>query len=149
LQMDTSPVDVAVSLDDKWVFVLNDRGEVLVFSRDGRLKEKIQAGRHVDQTKVGPRDNLAISPYTAHRRKVKILDIGEGGCAFLYDGAKEELAESGFLSLAVDDTPFLDSVDFVTTSDSPLPTTENNSTPLRRRSDNHGKAVWQSLPECR
>jgi hypothetical protein len=140
LQMDTSPVDVAVSLDDKWVFVLNDCGEVLVFSRDGILKEKIR---------VGPRDNLAISPYTAHRRKVKILDIGEGGCAFLYDGAKEELAESGFLSLAVDDTPFLDSVDFVTTSDSPLPTTENNSTPLRRRSDNHGKAVWQSLPECR
>jgi len=73
LQIDTSPVDVAVSLNDKWVFVLNDRGEVLVFSRDGSLKEKIQVGKHIDQIKVGPRENLLY----LNSRKNKTVDIVE------------------------------------------------------------------------
>ncbi|MFH2045938.1 MAG: thioredoxin domain-containing protein [Pseudomonadota bacterium] len=58
LQMDTSPIDVAVSLSDKWVFVLDDHGDILVFSKDGNLKEKIHAGKQFDQIRVGPRDNL-------------------------------------------------------------------------------------------
>ena len=73
LQMDTSPVDVAVSLNDKWVFVLNDRGEVLVFSRDGSLKEKFPVGKHIDQIKVGPRANLVYLT----SRKNKTVEIAE------------------------------------------------------------------------
>lgn len=74
LQLEAPPVDVAVSLNDKWVFVLNDRGEVLVFSSDGSLKEKIQVGRHIDQIKVGPRDNLL---YLTSRKKktVEIIEL--------------------------------------------------------------------------
>ncbi|MEK6653614.1 MAG: hypothetical protein AABY92_00475 [Thermodesulfobacteriota bacterium] len=73
LQMESSPVDVAVSLNDKWVFVLNDRGEVLVFSRDGNLKEKIQVGKHIYKITVGPRDNLL---YLSSRKK-KTVEIVE------------------------------------------------------------------------
>ncbi len=73
LQMEASPVDVAVSLNDKWVFVLNDRGEVLVFSSDGSLKEKIEVARHIDQIKVGPRDNLLYLT----SRKNKTVEIVE------------------------------------------------------------------------
>jgi hypothetical protein len=58
LQLDSTPVDIAVSLNDKWVLVLNNQGEVLVFSRDGVLKEKIRVGKQFDQIKVGPRDDL-------------------------------------------------------------------------------------------
>ena len=76
---------------------------------------------------------LVVAPYTSGGRKIQILDISEGGCAFIYDGTREELAESGFLSLMVDDTPYLDNVDFATASDSPLPATQNNSGWLRRR----------------
>ena len=74
LQLEASPVDVAVSLNDKWVFVLNDRGEVLVFSSDGSLKEKIEVGKHIDQIKVGPRDNLL---YLTSRKKktVEIIEL--------------------------------------------------------------------------
>jgi hypothetical protein len=78
---------------------------------------------------------LIIAPYTAHGKKVEILDISDGGCAFIYDGTKEELAESGLLSLVLDDTPYLDTVDFVTASDNPLPVpaTQDNPVQLRRR----------------
>ncbi len=73
LQLEARPVDVAVSLNDKWVFVLNDKGEVLVFSSDGSLKEKIPVGRHIDQIKVGPRDNLLYLT----SRKNKTVEIVE------------------------------------------------------------------------
>jgi hypothetical protein len=74
LQLEAPPLDVAVSLNEKWIFVLNNRGEVLVFSRDGSLKEKIQVGKHIDQIKVGPRDNLL---YLTSRKKktVEIVDL--------------------------------------------------------------------------
>ena len=73
LQLEAPPVDVAVSLNDKWVFVLNDRGEVLVFSKDGSLKEKIQVGKHIDKITAGPRDNLL---YLSSRKK-KTVEIVE------------------------------------------------------------------------
>jgi len=74
LQMESSPIDVAVSLNDKWVFVLNDRGEVLIFLSDGSLKEKIQVGRHIDQIKVGPRDNL-LYLNSRKNKTVEIVDL--------------------------------------------------------------------------
>ena len=54
-------------------FVLNDRGEVLVFSSDGSLKEKIPVGKHIDQIKVGPRADLL---YLTSRKK-KTVEIVE------------------------------------------------------------------------
>ena len=76
---------------------------------------------------------LVIAPYTAHGKKVEILDISAGGCAFIYDGTKEELEKSGILSLELNGTPYLDRVDFVTASDNPLFATQDNSVQLRRR----------------
>jgi len=79
---------------------------------------------------------VVVSPYAAEGKKgkrVQILDISEGGCAFIYKGTKEELVESGLLTLMDDDTPCLESVDFVTVSDHPLPQYLDNSGLLRRR----------------
>ena len=50
LQMESSPVDVAVSLNDKWVFVLNDWGEVFVVGSRFKiinlpLRQRSQHGR--------------------------------------------------------------------------------------------------------
>jgi hypothetical protein len=76
---------------------------------------------------------LVIAPYTVHGgKKVEILDISEGGCAFIYDGTKEELAEFDLLSLELDGTPYLDRVDFTTASDNLMSATQINSVQLRR-----------------
>ena len=66
-------------------------------------------------------------------RTIQILDISEGGCAFIYDGTREELEESGILSLIADDNADLDRVDFVTAVDNPIPEPLNDTGLLRRR----------------
>lgn len=79
LEMDTEPVDVAVSPRGKWVFVLNDRGEILVYSQTGQLKEKIPIGTDFDQIGMGPVENLL---YLSSRKskRVEVLEID-----FIYD----------------------------------------------------------------
>ncbi|HLA26936.1 MAG TPA: hypothetical protein VJZ49_03465 [Syntrophales bacterium] len=58
IDLNTPPRDIAVSLNGKRVFVLKDKGELLVYSNDGTLEEKIEVSPYVDQIKVGPRDDL-------------------------------------------------------------------------------------------
>ena len=60
LKMDTPPVDVAVSTDGKWIFVLDDSGNILIYSSDGKLEDTISVGRHVDQIRIGPKENLLL-----------------------------------------------------------------------------------------
>ena len=77
---------------------------------------------------------VVVDPYTIEGRKVQMLDISEGGCAFIYNGSKEELEESGLLSLQSDDIPYLDRVDFVTKSDTLISDSKDKKEQLRRRS---------------
>lgn len=44
--------DVAFSSNDRWVFVLNDKGEVLVYSKEGKLEERIEVGMQAYQIRV-------------------------------------------------------------------------------------------------
>ena len=71
IKIDAEPVDVAVSLNDMWIFVLNDKGEVLVYSKSGKLEEKIPVGKDFDQIRVGPRDNILY----LNSRKNKTVEI--------------------------------------------------------------------------
>jgi c-di-GMP-binding flagellar brake protein YcgR len=77
---------------------------------------------------------VIVEPNTIEGRKVQMLDISEGGCAFIYKGSKEELEESGILSLQSEDIPYLDRVDFVTKSDTLLSDSKDKEEQLRRRS---------------
>ena len=74
LKMDTPPVDVAVSTDGKWIFVLNDSGNILIYSSNGKLEDKISVGSHVDQIRVGPKDNLLLLS-SRKNKTVELLTI--------------------------------------------------------------------------
>ncbi|MBU1054134.1 MAG: DsbA family protein [Proteobacteria bacterium] len=74
LNMKSSPIDVAISFSDKWIFVLDDHGDILVFSKDGKLKEKIQVGKQFDQIRVGPRDNLLFLT-NSKSKTVEIIEV--------------------------------------------------------------------------
>ena len=54
LQLDETPLDMAVTPDGRRIFVLTDRGEILVYSSAANIEAKIDVGRHVDQIKLGP-----------------------------------------------------------------------------------------------
>jgi c-di-GMP-binding flagellar brake protein YcgR len=62
-----------------------------------------------------------------------MLNISEGGCAFIYDGSRKDLEESGLLSLQFKDIPYLERVGFVTKSDNLLSDSNDKKEQLRRR----------------
>jgi thiol-disulfide isomerase/thioredoxin len=54
LKLDTQPIDIAVSKNGNSIFVLTEPGKILIYSSNGKLKDTIDVGNHVDQIKSGP-----------------------------------------------------------------------------------------------
>ena len=72
LKIEKTPVDVAVSLNGRWVFVLTVQGSILIYSGDGRLEDEITVGKHVDGIEVGPEQDILL--LTSRKKKtVEIL----------------------------------------------------------------------------
>ena len=69
---DTAPLDMAVSRDGKQIFVLTEPGDILIYSPDGQLKDKISVGRHIDQIEVGPQPDLLLLK-SRQKRTIEIL----------------------------------------------------------------------------
>lgn len=81
---------------------------------------------------------VIVSPYPykpekMEGRKLQILDISEGGCAFIYNGTKQDLVEAGILCLMDEDSICLESADFVTVTDKSLPQEKEEAGWIRRR----------------
>jgi predicted DsbA family dithiol-disulfide isomerase len=68
------PVDVAVSRDGQWIYVLSDSGTVFIYSPGGELKDRVNVGPGVDRIEAGLRDDLV---YVSNRKDgtVKMLRI--------------------------------------------------------------------------
>jgi hypothetical protein len=60
LKLQEAPVDVAVSLNGKWFFVLTQTGSIQVYTPDGRLEGQLTVGSRVDGIRVGPREDLLL-----------------------------------------------------------------------------------------
>ena len=60
LNLKDAPLDVAVSLNGRWVFVLTQSGNVQIYTPDGRLEETIRVGPQVDQIRVGPWEDVLL-----------------------------------------------------------------------------------------
>ncbi len=72
LQLEKPPVDLAVSLNGRWVFVLTEQGNILIYSGDGKLRDKIPVGNHIDGIKVGPEEDILLL-YSRKKKTVQIL----------------------------------------------------------------------------
>jgi hypothetical protein len=81
---------------------------------------RIFKGRQKDRYSVTGKAIVVIAPSTDKEKQVQILDISHGGMAFVYDGTKEELMDSGILKLLAANEPYLEKVNFETVSDIPL-----------------------------
>jgi len=58
LKTEKTPVDLAVSQDGRWIFILTKQGTVLVYSADGVRNDEIAVGKNVDGIDIGPSANL-------------------------------------------------------------------------------------------
>jgi c-di-GMP-binding flagellar brake protein YcgR len=95
--------------------------------------------RHPRNPRLHPRfsvDNgvlVLIEPHAATPRQVQMVNISEGGCAFIYNGSRKDLKASGFLSIQFKDILCLERVGFVTKSDSLLSDSNDKKEQLRIR----------------
>ncbi len=59
LKPDAPPVDVAASMDGKWLFILTEKGEIRIRDlENGTVKGSIHVGASVNRIAVGPREDL-------------------------------------------------------------------------------------------
>ena len=86
---------------------------------------------------------VIVSPGTNKARKVQVIDISQGGAAFIYQGSKEDLDTSGALKILAKNVN-LEKVNFETVSDEPAPGSTDTSLPSRRRGV---KFKWMGVVE--
>jgi protein-disulfide isomerase len=54
LTLDEAPIDTALSASGKYIFVLTDKGKVLVYTPDGKLSDTIPVDKSVDSIRPAP-----------------------------------------------------------------------------------------------
>ena len=54
LTLEETPIDTALSASGKYIFVLTDKGKVLVYTPDGKLSDTIPVDKSVDSIKPAP-----------------------------------------------------------------------------------------------
>lgn len=59
-KLEKPPLDVAVSSDGQWVFVLAEGGKLFIYSQDGTLRDSLAVGGQVDGVAAGPRDDMVF-----------------------------------------------------------------------------------------
>jgi hypothetical protein len=52
------PLDVETSVNGKWVFILTEQGEILIYASNGVLRDTIVVGDSIDGIKAGPREDI-------------------------------------------------------------------------------------------
>jgi hypothetical protein len=57
LKLEKAPLDISVSADGRWLFVLTDQGQILIYSANGKLNDRISVDESVDGIEVGPNED--------------------------------------------------------------------------------------------
>ena len=60
LQLDATPIDVAITPDGRRIYVLTDQGEILIYSSTQKIEGRVEVGKQVDRLKLGPRGETLI-----------------------------------------------------------------------------------------
>ncbi len=60
LKTEEPPLDVAVTLNGRWIYVLTEGGNLLVYGPDGTLRDKIEVGENMDRVRVGPLEDVVL-----------------------------------------------------------------------------------------
>ena len=74
LEIDGIPIDVALSPDGRKLFVLTDRGSILVYTSGNTPTDKIEVGSHVDQIKVGPKGDVLVLS-SRQKKTIQIVQL--------------------------------------------------------------------------
>ena len=87
LTLEETPVDTAMSIGGKYLFVLTDKGKVQVYTLDGKLSGTIPVDKSVDSIKPGPGEEILFL-VSSKKRTVQLAvldfvqDINSAGSPF-------------------------------------------------------------------
>jgi hypothetical protein len=74
VQLEQAPVDLLISSNNKWIYILTNDGQIVIYSARGQLKDTIDVGPDVDQIKAGPRDDMLFL-LSRKSKSVQIITI--------------------------------------------------------------------------
>ena len=74
IDLDSTPVDVAMSPDWQKMFVLTENGEILIYASGAELAEKFTVGGNVDRINVGPQGNVLLLSSTKDNQ-VRVISL--------------------------------------------------------------------------
>jgi hypothetical protein len=57
-KIEGAPLDVEISVDGKWVFILTEQSEILIYSQDGTLNGRIPVENSIDGIMPSPREDI-------------------------------------------------------------------------------------------
>ena len=58
VQLEQPPIDLQVSSNKKWIYVLTSDSKILIYTARGQLKDTIMVEPDIDQIKAGSRDDM-------------------------------------------------------------------------------------------
>ena len=74
LNLEGKPLDMAVSPDAKYIYVLTEGGNILVYQPSGTLVDTIEVGQKLSRIKLGPKgDYLFVS--SPKKKELKIIKL--------------------------------------------------------------------------
>ena len=74
LQLEQAPIDMLVTSNNKWVYILTSEGKIVIYGAQGNLKDTIDVGPGVDQIKAGPRDDVLFL-LSRKNKSVQVITI--------------------------------------------------------------------------
>lgn len=74
LALPGEPIDVKVSANGQWIYVLTKSRDLLVYTAKGELKDTIKAGPQIDHIEVGPSENT-LYLLNNRQKQIKIIDV--------------------------------------------------------------------------
>ena len=75
LKINATPLDVAFANNHNYIYVLTDKGQILVFDPAGRQLDKIEVGSEYDQMRIVPGSDV-IFLASRKNRLVQIVQVG-------------------------------------------------------------------------
>ena len=75
LKINDTPLDVAFASKHNYIYVLTDKGQILVFDPSGRQLDQIEVGRQFDQMRVVPGADVLFLT-SRKNRLVQIVQLG-------------------------------------------------------------------------
>ena len=74
LQLEQAPIDMLVSSNNKWIYILTSDGQIVIYSTRGQLRDSISVGPDIDQIKSGPREDMLFL-LSRENKSVQIITI--------------------------------------------------------------------------